>query len=57
VYRLITKDSIEESIVKLHETKQRLAGALLDEGDAAAGLSAEELVRWITGGEGDVGAA
>ena len=32
VYRLVTRNTIEEEIVKLHETKHRLARALLDEG-------------------------
>jgi DNA-binding MurR/RpiR family transcriptional regulator len=48
VYRLITKDSIEDSIVKLHVTKQQMAGALLHDGDAIAGLSAEELVQLVS---------
>jgi SNF2 family DNA or RNA helicase len=43
VYRLITKDSIEDSIVKLHAKKREVAGSLLDDGDAVAGLSADEL--------------
>ena len=49
VYRLITKNSIEDSIVKLHETKEQLAGALLDDGDAVAGLSADEVLQLVTG--------
>ncbi|MET0791217.1 MAG: C-terminal helicase domain-containing protein, partial [Polyangiaceae bacterium] len=49
VYRLITKNSIEDSIVKLHETKQQLAGALLNDGDAVAGLSADEVLQLVTG--------
>jgi len=49
VYRLITHNSIEDSIVKLHESKQQLAGALLDDGDAVAGLSADELLQLVTG--------
>ena len=48
VYRLITKDSIETSIVQLHATKQRLAGALLDDGEAVAGLTAEELLGLVS---------
>jgi SNF2 family DNA or RNA helicase len=47
VYRLITKDTIEESIVALHQTKQALADALLSEGNQAAALSAAELVNLI----------
>ena len=49
VYRLITKDSIEDSIVKLHETKRKVAGALLDDGEAVAGLSADELLELVEG--------
>jgi superfamily II DNA or RNA helicase len=47
VYRLITKDTIEESIVALHQTKQALADALLSEGNQAAALNAAELVNLI----------
>ena len=43
VYRLITKDSIEDSIVRLHEKKREVADKLLDDGDAVAGLSVDEL--------------
>ena len=48
VYRLVTRDSIEESIVKMHASKRELAGALLDDGDAIAGISADELVELLT---------
>ncbi|MEI9949810.1 MAG: DEAD/DEAH box helicase [Pseudomonadota bacterium] len=48
VYRLITKDSIEDSIVKMHASKRELAGALLDDGDAVAGISANELTELVT---------
>jgi SNF2 family DNA or RNA helicase len=48
VYRLITRDSLEDSIVKLHATKRQLAGALLDDGDAIAGLSADEILQLVT---------
>jgi SNF2 family DNA or RNA helicase len=47
VYRLITKDTIEESIVLLHQNKQALADALLRGGSQAAQLSAGELVGLI----------
>ncbi|MEY2933684.1 MAG: hypothetical protein RL033_4433 [Pseudomonadota bacterium] len=47
VYRLITKDTIEESIVALHQNKQALADALLSEGSQAAQMSAAELVSLI----------
>ncbi len=47
VYRLITRDTIEESIVLLHQNKQALADALLRGGSQAAQLSAGELVGLI----------
>ena len=49
VYRLITRDTIEESIVKLHVKKRRIAETLLDGGEAAGSLSADELVQLIQG--------
>jgi len=48
VYRLITRDSIEDSIVKMHASKRELAGALLDDGDAIAGIGADELIELVT---------
>ena len=48
VYRLITKDSIEASIVEMHASKRQLAGALLDDGEAVAGISTDELVALLT---------
>ena len=48
VYRLITKDSIEESIVEMHASKRELAGALLDGGDAIAGVTTDELIELLT---------
>jgi SNF2-related domain/Helicase conserved C-terminal domain len=47
VYRLITKDTIEESIVALHKNKRALAEALLSEGSDAAALSVGELIGLI----------
>jgi superfamily II DNA or RNA helicase len=43
VYRLITKDTIEEQIVELHREKRALAEALLDGTDVASKLDIEEL--------------
>jgi SNF2 family DNA or RNA helicase len=43
VYRLVTKDTIEEQIVELHKEKRALAEALLDGTDVASRLDAEEL--------------
>jgi SNF2 family DNA or RNA helicase len=49
VYRLITKDTIEEKIIELHAKKQNLARSLLDGGEQAAKLSVDELVTLIAG--------
>lgn len=57
VYRLITKDTIEESIVALHQTKQALADALLHGGSEAAALSTTELVELIGREPGSAGVA
>ncbi len=43
VYRLVTRDSIEEQIVALHRQKQAVASALLEGTDAALDLSLEQL--------------
>jgi superfamily II DNA or RNA helicase len=48
VYRLITKNTIEEKIVQLHAKKRSLAKTLLDGGEKAEKLSADELIRLIT---------
>jgi superfamily II DNA or RNA helicase len=47
VYRLVTKDTIEEKIVELHEKKQRLARSLLDGGEGATKLDADDLMRLL----------
>ena len=44
VYRLVTKDSIEERIVELHEQKRALAEALLDGDASAPSLNGDELL-------------
>ncbi|NUP05222.1 MAG: DEAD/DEAH box helicase [Polyangiaceae bacterium] len=44
VYRLVTKNTIEEKIVRLHEKKRRLARAVLDTTDDAQDLGTDELV-------------
>ena len=43
VYRLVTKDSIEERIVELHREKRAIADALLDDTGAYEALSGEQL--------------
>ncbi|MDR3229904.1 MAG: DEAD/DEAH box helicase [Synergistaceae bacterium] len=47
VYRIVTKDTIEEKIVDLHSWKRDLAESLLDESGAPARLSAEEMLALI----------
>jgi SNF2 family DNA or RNA helicase len=47
VYRLVTKDSIEEQIVELHAGKRQLADQLLEGGDAAGKLTTDELLDLI----------
>ncbi len=44
VYRLITKGTIEEKIVDLHNTKRDLADSLLEGTDSAGKLTTEELI-------------
>lgn len=47
VYRLITKDTIEEQIIALHKEKRDLADQLLAGTDKAAKMSAEELMKLL----------
>jgi SNF2 family DNA or RNA helicase len=47
VYRLITKDTIEEQIVELHREKRALADALLEGSDVAASLNVDDLVQLL----------
>jgi len=44
IYRLVAKDTVEERIVDLHRRKRDLAESLLEGTDAAARISAEELM-------------
>ena len=44
IYRLVTEGTIEEQIVDLHHRKRDLADRLLEGADAAARLTAEELL-------------
>ncbi|MBI5549749.1 MAG: DEAD/DEAH box helicase [Deltaproteobacteria bacterium] len=54
VYRLISRGTIEEAIVALHEQKRELAEAILEGSGAAGRLSTEELVDLIRAGEGSL---
>jgi superfamily II DNA or RNA helicase len=47
VYRLVTKHTIEEKIVELHEKKRNLARTLLDGGAKAEQLGTDELLKLI----------
>ena len=49
IYRLVTKDTIEERIVELHRHKRELADRLLEGADAPARLSTEELLGLLRG--------
>jgi superfamily II DNA or RNA helicase len=44
IYRLVTKGTIEEKIVGLHQQKRGLADSLLEESDVSGKVSAEELL-------------
>ncbi len=47
IYKLITKNTIEEKIVKLHENKKELANSLLYGTELSSKVSAEELIALI----------
>lgn len=47
VYRLVTENTVEEKILKLHATKRDLADSLLDGTDSSGKLSAEDLLDLI----------
>ncbi len=50
VYRLIARGTIEERILELHAHKRELADKLLEGSDAAARMTAKELLSLIRGG-------
>ncbi len=47
VYRLVTANTIEEKIVRLHQEKRNLANSLLEGTDVGARISADELLELI----------
>jgi len=47
VYRLVTANTIEEKIVRLHQEKRDLANSLLEGSDVSARISASELLELI----------
>jgi superfamily II DNA or RNA helicase len=49
IYRLVTKDTIEEKIVDLHHRKRDLADSLLEGAEMSAKISTEELLQLIHG--------
>jgi superfamily II DNA or RNA helicase len=49
VYRLVTKDTIESKILKLHEHKRDLADQLLTGSDISAKLTADDLLDLLRG--------
>ncbi|MEK6558191.1 MAG: DEAD/DEAH box helicase, partial [Candidatus Margulisiibacteriota bacterium] len=48
IYRLITRNSIEEKILKLHHDKRSLSDDLLEGSDLSGKISAKELISLIT---------
>lgn len=48
VYRLVTEDTVEEKILKLHDTKRDLADSLLEGTDSSGKLSADDLLALIS---------
>ncbi|MBF0371592.1 MAG: DEAD/DEAH box helicase [Magnetococcales bacterium] len=49
IYRLVTKETIEEKIVDLHRHKRDLADGLLEGGDMSGKMSTKDLLRLIRG--------
>ena len=47
VYRFITKGTIEEKIVDLHQSKRDLADSLLSESNIATKLSTDDLIKLL----------
>ena len=47
VYRIVTTNTIEEKIIKMHESKRDLADSLLSGADISARLNADELLALI----------
>ena len=47
IYRLVTKDTIEEKIVQMHQTKRNLADSLLQGADMTGKMTGKELLDLI----------
>ncbi|MFM9960834.1 MAG: DEAD/DEAH box helicase [Planctomycetaceae bacterium] len=54
VYRLVTKETIEEKILAMHERKRELVAGILEGSDQAAKLSTDDLIDLIRGGAAPV---
>ena len=50
VYRLVARDTVEESILALHDEKRKLVAGVLDGTGAAGALSTEDLVELLRAG-------
>ena len=50
IYRLVAKHTIEEGIVELHQHKRDLADSLLEGSDAAARMSANDMLGMLQEG-------
>ena len=48
VYRLVSRNTIEEKILKLHHKKRKLADSLLEGSDMSHKISADELLQLLT---------
>lgn len=48
IYRLIAENTIEEKILKLHESKKSLADALLEGADVSSRLSRDEILKLLS---------
>lgn len=51
IYRLISRQTIEEKIIRLHQTKKSLADSLLDGSDLAHKLTKEEMLELLRGAD------
>ncbi|MCF8109410.1 MAG: SWF/SNF helicase family protein [Desulfohalobiaceae bacterium] len=49
IYRLVTENTVEEKIVRLHAEKRELADSLLEGSDIARAVDAEELMDLLRG--------
>ena len=50
IYRLVSKGTIEETILSMHRDKRDLVSSMLDGSDAAAKLSVDELLSLVRSG-------